>query len=494
MSDNSAEQTTSRSNDILVSTGSLLAGSTWSRLLGIGVGFVTARVLGPADFGVLQIVNFVPSLAKFGSFGFDTVAQREILHLRGADGDTVREQQIKNTAFSADIIWAFLLMIGIFIFSLTEERLEIRYALWIASLTLLAGQIGRLYAVVNTVDKRFILIAQATALGTTVEAMVILTTIWWGGIYSVLIGSLLGAIAAIFWYRSRKHLGFEWQIDRPELRRLSHIAVPLAGGTIAFGLFAWIERLQLLNLYGSELLGVYMLSVAIYNLGQMFTSSIMQANAAYVFERLGDESRTLAGSQLFITPTLVLAVIFPLAGGILWLAGPWLFNWLLPDYLAVLPLLPWIGVMLTVRGVSVMPLKVMYSTRMNQQTAYMVLWLVASAIFAIVTYLGFQSGRGITTAAIAKTAAFIIMALIAFGRTRHLLFDSMAAQIHFLLITVLPLTISLLVAWILITLFPEYGWWATLAKCAIFSIAYLPFLYLLQRRTHVFNHVSKLLS
>ncbi len=484
-------QSSSLASTIALDTGSLLASSLWSRVLGMVVNIVTARVLGPADFGVLKLIGFVPKLAKFGSFGFGGVAQREIPHLRGAGASSDEEQRVKSVSFTADLIWTCLLALAVIVVSLFYERPEVRYGLWISALALVAGQIGRIYAVVCSVDKRFAVIAQAAAIGTTVEALTVLTTVYWGRMYSVLGGALLGGLVAIVWYHRCARLNFRWLLARDELVRQFVIALPLAGGTVAFGLFAWVERLQVLSLFGSEQLGIYMLTVAVYELGLLLTNTMLRASGVHLYERLGQGSDARNSAGLVLKPSLVLAYLFPLGGGLLWLLGPLLVSIVLPAYVDVAPLLPWVGVMLTLGGVSAMPMTAMNSARLNMQTLTMLMWLGASGLFAGITYFGARLGWGIEGAAVAKAVVFAAMALVAYALTYSFFFPSLRGLVAYVLRVSCPLLMSTAMVWGLNVAWPATSWESALLKAVLFVASYIPLLYSLQRQTRIFDLVGR---
>ena len=79
--------------------------------------FIVAKYLGPADYGILQSTQLITMLNKFGNLGFTQVASREIGVLRGKN-QPEREKEIRDTAYTSEIILAFLLAISGIIVSL----------------------------------------------------------------------------------------------------------------------------------------------------------------------------------------------------------------------------------------------------------------------------------------------------------------------------------------------------------------------------------------
>lgn len=477
---------------IVRDTASLITGSVWSRIMGIVAGFVVARVLGPTDFGILKIIDFVPSLAKFGSFGFDSVAQREILHLRGEGAARTIEQHVKDIAFTADYGWSLLLAVLVVISSFFYTQPEVRFGLWISAISLVIGQVGRLYSVIFTVDKRFKIIAQAGVIGMTVSTLIVLTTVYWGRLYSVLGGNLIGGIFSNLYYHRHKNLNFNRAFDFSELCRQFKIALPLAGGTLAFGFFAWVERLQLLRLFGSEQLGIYMLTVSIYELMLLLTNNLLRASIAHLYERLGHKAETQNEteiSELVIKPSMLLAYTYSWLGGLMWLIGPLLISWLLPEYVGVGSLLPWLLLILVSRGVSAMPMAAMNSARLNMQIIVMLIWLGASVGFVILTLVGANLGWGILSGAIGKAVAFAIMAVFAYMLTWTYFLGSRRAYILYGLKIILPIITTVVYVVLLNLVWSSNEWNVVFLKIFLFTLAYLPIFYFLDHEIGFFQEV-----
>jgi O-antigen/teichoic acid export membrane protein len=62
--------------------GLLVSRSLFGRVIGYPVSILAARALGPEAFGLLQLVNVIPGLAKYGGLGYGAVAVREVSRLR----------------------------------------------------------------------------------------------------------------------------------------------------------------------------------------------------------------------------------------------------------------------------------------------------------------------------------------------------------------------------------------------------------------------------
>jgi O-antigen/teichoic acid export membrane protein len=427
------QQSTNLAKKIAVDSSRLLGSSMANRVLGMFAGFVSASILGPNDYGLLKIINLIPTLVTSGSFDFDIVAQREVLHLRGTGASPEQEQHVKSVAFTADLIWVGVIALIVVAFSFSYERPEVRYGMWLAAISLVLAQITRLYYIVAGIDKRFSLVAFISMLGGFTQSVFVLTTVYWLRIYGLLLAKILADLVNIFSYRRFIQLGARPSFDRQELFRQLRIGLPFAVSALGYGLYEWIERLQVLNLYGAEQLGVYMLSVTVFDAGLMFNHTVAQATNNHLYEQLSREdgeereSHGVSAAQIMRIPSLIWAYLAPLFGFGMWLTAPPVILWLLPAYAGMLPLLFWVGIALTLRGVTTVPLAAMRSARLNMQNQAMIMQWVATIVFAGILFAGARLGLGIEAAAIARTATFLAWFLIVYGLVWPFFFDSRRA-------------------------------------------------------------------
>ena len=85
---------------------SLLSSTIGIRVIGLIRGLYVARILGPADYGLLSSLLLINSLNKYGSLGFNSVVRREVPFF-DSQKKTEKVQLIKNVAYSSELSFAF---------------------------------------------------------------------------------------------------------------------------------------------------------------------------------------------------------------------------------------------------------------------------------------------------------------------------------------------------------------------------------------------------
>ena len=430
---------------IIQDTSYLLGSSIVSRFSTGLAGIVSARILGPSDYGLLKIINYIPSLIKYGSFGFGSVTKREIPHLRGSKQNKTAENIIRNVSFSSDIIWSILLSIIIIIISLFYDRPEIKYGLWIVSITLLIRSFNNLYNISLSVDKQFSVLAIVGMMTSIVISMIILTTVYWGGIYSILGAGLLGGVFSCFLYSKKTNLDFSFSITKNEFYRQLKIALPLAGVTIAYGMFGWLQRLQVSALFGNEFLGYYMFLIFIIQTISIINNTFLKASVIELYERLGKGVDRDSTRSFVLKPSIVLGLVLPILGSIVWLTGAHILNIILPAYKSVNAMFPFLIPILVFEGISVMPRTSMRSAALNMQTKLMYLWLFSTFCFGLLTFIiGYKYENGLLGVIISRTTVSFLIFCISYIITFKYFFRSITDMIFQVFEMLLPSILMIL--------------------------------------------------
>jgi len=485
----------SSSEKILKDTGYLLGSSTIARIISGVAGIVTARILGPSDYGLLKIINYIPSLAKYGSFGFGAVVKREIPHLRGKQQkNEAVEERIRNVAFSVDILWIILLSILVFSISFAYERVEIRIGLWIASASLFVRGVGKLYGICMAVDKRFSTIAFISLGSNIISSAIILSTIYWGGIFSVLGASLAAGTYMLLYYSRQIHLNSSFSIPKDEFIRQFRVALPLAGGTASLGLFGWVERLQVSAMFGNEALGYYMLITFAIQGTNLLVTTFLRASSIEMYERLSEGENTIESKSFILKPSMAIGLLLPFVGGMAWLAGPLVLNILLPDYLPAKQFIPFMIPIVVFEGVSAMPRTALKSAQLNKQTPAMVLRLVSILSFSVVTYIaGYRFNCGLLGAIYGRSIASFVMFIGGYGMTVESFFTSITSMFKTAFEITLPAILMTLLCFILSEMIDIYSLKHTILKIALMLILYAPIVVAYERQLRIIKVLRKAL-
>lgn len=445
------------------------------RILSYSTAFLTARVLGPEMFGLLGIINQVPSLAKFGSFGYDGVAVREISHISQTT-QTERIKSLRNVTFTADMIWSLLLSFSVFAASYLFERQEIYWGLKIASLSLFASQIIRLYVANVRLDKNFQLLSVVQSVAHVINTILVVGTIFFIGMYSVLMAGLATSVLLICIYQKTVGLRFTFEYDRHELWRLTKIATPISIATVLYGLWAWSERILVLWFFGLETLGIYSLAIAGVQAGLMLSTSVLEAFVIHVFQTLGDtrgQVKDIAAKKLLHVSTISISYGCPIVGASIIFIGPAMVNSFLPEYTDIIRFLPWVAGILWIQGLPLTYRASLTSARIDKQWLNTVQGGVSLVLFVALAYLIHIFESTLIAPLAAKLIAYTVLAFWGLYTAGSYLYEDISECLGLLFQYLVPLFWSVPCIFIASQI-GGVNWLGGILSFCCFMILYLP--------------------
>jgi len=281
------------------------------QIVNIVKGFVVAKFLGPTNYGILKSVELITMLDKYGNLGFKSVAMREIPYYRGA-GQAQKEQEVRNNAYSSEIVFAFFLLVAGIVSSLFLKTNIWIAVIFLAAFRLFFAKISNILYTEAIIQQRFILLSKLVFGVGLITALLIIITVPFFEIYSVLTVPIIGSVLGIYLYIRDLKIGFRFQIKKKELFRQLKIGIPLTLGTLSFGSYRYAERILVLSTLGLENLGFYGFGTMVMNQLMNVLLTAIKVRKIGIFEKLGQKKFQSVHTQV-IKETLILivgAVIF----------------------------------------------------------------------------------------------------------------------------------------------------------------------------------------
>jgi O-antigen/teichoic acid export membrane protein len=226
--------------------------------LGLFVGVLVARYLGPENYGVLAFVfAYVVLLASIAAFGLDGVVVKELIT------NSSSTHHILGTAF----IIKCLCTLTAFVVGISLS-LAIDHTIDNLSLMLMIGSLAILFQAFDVIDFRFqselnaraIVIARSGAFIATSIVKLFLLVLGAPLLFFVATPALEAAIVAVslvlLYSKFQGRIG-RWEFQRNRAAILLRTAAPLAASTIFVAATMQVDRLMLGNLIGSHAVGIY---------------------------------------------------------------------------------------------------------------------------------------------------------------------------------------------------------------------------------------------
>ena len=216
--------------------------------------FVVARYLGPEDYGILKSVELIQMLNKFGDLGFNSTVIREVGTFKK---DQAEIQEIKNNAYSGEIILTFVLFVIGVISNFFFESPVIRYAIILSSIGLFTLKIHNLFTSEAIINKRFKLISKLIIIQGIINSIVIISTVPFLKIYAVLTVPILSTLILIIVYFKRLGIPFKFKFNRRRFKNILRTSIKFTSGTLAFGVFRYTERIIVISMIGLQAVGFF---------------------------------------------------------------------------------------------------------------------------------------------------------------------------------------------------------------------------------------------
>ena len=321
-----------------------------SNLVGASAGFISgliiARLVTPENLGAFRSFGIITTYLNVLHLGLFDSLQRELPYVL----ECGRYDEAKKS-LSASAAWLSLVLaittigfIALSVLSLVKKN-YLASAGWIVQPFVLSGVLfGGLFSTLFRTKHEFRKLAKASLWG-SVANIALLPCLLFSPFYGLCFrSSIVSAINPIILY-FKKPLKFNIGWNSKELSRHIKIGAPLFSiGYIESSLWLATESFIVLNLFGKEGLGLYVLTIAIREAATLVASAV---NQVYVPRIASSYSRTKSYSEAWrvsakatmasflINLTVATAVLFLL---------PRLVALLMPRYVGAIPLIRLISI------------------------------------------------------------------------------------------------------------------------------------------------------
>jgi O-antigen/teichoic acid export membrane protein len=306
-------------------------------VIGLLKGFLIARWLGPASYGIWQFVNIFGQYGAHAGLSTRSGISREVPFLRGK-GDLDKMNAVLGTAFVANFYGpifygAVVLAASFFVTEAVDaEALAIYspviiFLSWAGYGSALAMAVG-LYSVRTRLGLLNDLVTGLLAIG--------FLYIW--GIYGLIGGAGVAALIVTVYSACKLRQYLFFKVDWEVLWKLVIVGLPIMANGILLTSMASVDRMLIAATLSRDLLGVYGLAHAGVVVLQTIPTSIGQMLAVKFAELDGQNKSNAYLSVLLERSTLILAVVLgPIVSAVI-ACFPTLVVYLLPEYVeGILP-------------------------------------------------------------------------------------------------------------------------------------------------------------
>jgi len=477
-----------KKKEILKQAGIYSVATQIAQAITIIASICSRRFLGPTQTGIWATLQIIVDYSKYTTLGIMAAVSREIPYAIGKK-DPARAQKIQNVAFSFVTSTSVLFALAVFIFSLVSWgrfRPEISYGLCLVSVLVFMQRFNNLLVALLRSRKKFEIETELMVLSAIVNAALVAGLTYYFQIFGficALIGSLGFNIAYIFF---RNDFKFRYDMDRSELKPLLSFGLPLMALGGMTTIFKSLDEIMVVRLLGFEQLGYYSIAVMVFSYMTNFTASCAIILLPHFQEKFGKTDNPKEMANYLLKSIQAYALIVPVFIGGVWLFAPFFIHWFLPNFepgLAPMKIL-----VFNMFFVSVVQTPQDFLMTIKKHWVLFPILAGSIALSALLDYWAVKAGYGIMGVAAATLTVFFLNFTAVFFAAARFAVDRLTAIKRYLG-WISMCAYNMLILWALDKWggLENFDFFQTVRCAFIFVLAYMPFLWLLEKDFVVFT-------
>lgn len=310
------------------------------RVLGVLVGWVVARVIGPEALGQLSVPNLLFVLLPFVTLGFADGLARE-MPLARRDDPPFERSLLQTAWFLNLLLLALCALLVLLLQPLLQPWISDPLLLWLAVGAGLANGALRVALIGLGGGRRIQELATLQVVQGVLRAVLVLglLALLPGPlrVYVLHLGMLISLVGAV-WWAARQGVVLPPRLDRRAAGLLARSGPPMAFASLFLMLLVVGDRLVMSRLLTGEVLGFFEQGVLIRDGLLLLPGVLLTVLVPDHASRQGDAERRPELLRDVARQSGLVAVLSPVLLVLMALQLPWLIELLLPRFTAGLPL------------------------------------------------------------------------------------------------------------------------------------------------------------
>ena len=450
----------------------LVGANVVQRGFGVLRGVIVARLLAPADYGLLASILVAAFYLQTLELGVGWGTSRQIPLLRGRQ-KTADVDLLEREVFWWELAVGLLVAAGLFAYILWVRPEPASHArAWLAlPLYVVAELLRNMLQCFLQAREEFARLRRSMVWQSVIDlALAVILTWTWGlpGAAAALVLTSAGLVAYMMWNTRHTQIWKPARMPWPAFRLLVLAGLPLMLQNMLWINMTNVDKLVILSRLTTESLAFYSMAQTIAASVLLVAAAVSRVNGPMMVRRFGETADPAALYGMSYRTIIILAYGLPVLVAGMWLLGPTFFSMVLPKYTASVPLLDLTGLtyysMAITLGVSSL------FVALGRQALNGALLLVGMVVTAGLSLLFIAIGWGVLGVAVASAisacayvTAFLALGLHLVGRRGRALAADLARALFPLTATVVfagcltaapkagPLRTSLAVAILLAT-------------------------------------------
>jgi len=394
---------------------SIFSGGTYvSQAMFFIRGFLNAKILGPALYGLWSALNIISSYASYVQLGSLNAMNREIPYQNGRRS-TQGMDKARNVTFTICLVMNLIFSsVLIIVALLLWNRLSLNEAVGLITIGILSltFSIYEFYRTSLIAVKRFLLISKANVAFSFLSVILTLLFVPALKIYGVyIVGVTIPLLGFLYlWFKHPYRLRLDF--DLKETSRLIKIGFPLVSIDFLESVTTSIAGMMVLFLLGKVNMGYYAVAMLAGRFLMYFPNSINRTFEPHIYQRYGETYDITTLEKYLFKPALVMAFLFPVILAFYYTGTTFFIRHFLSKYTA--SIYPFFIILVARFFVSFSPTSPIFITAINKQRFLIPVFLAGIAIMAAAGLVFINMGFGMAAVAFALSLSFFFTGSVIF--------------------------------------------------------------------------------
>ncbi|MBA7541018.1 hypothetical protein ES705_33324 [subsurface metagenome] len=412
-------------------------------LISIPKSIIVASILLPKDYGVISFLGLWMMYSGLVNPGILSAGQREIPYFlgRNEEGKALR---VQNVSITGDLFYSLLPFLVILLSSFFFSNPVIKIGLIITAFSFIIGRFVNYWPGINLLKQNFTLVAKGNLIASISSIIIISSLIYWLRVYAVLIAPIIVSLILGIYYWRKGDIGYRFQFNLDEIKRLAKVGIILALGTLAFWGYKMADRTIIAAKLPLGELGLYAYAMTFIMLGVNLFSDFGRVLQPVLWESSGKVENINKAfgdtKRIAIYLAVVTGVIIPFSQLCFYL----LVKLVTKKYVGSIPVFYVLSYNFYLFSLSIIPSIILTSKIIDLQKVPTILYSVGLGLNIIFDLLVIHFGYGVLGIAWVTIITQGLITFILYFFVRKYVFTKIKEFIAFLFYISTPLLISII--------------------------------------------------
>ncbi|MDA9888901.1 oligosaccharide flippase family protein [Flavobacteriaceae bacterium] len=288
----------------------LVGASALAKFFDIIRGVIFLKIFSPFEFGVIDIVNQIISISKYGDIGFLDNTKREYNYDYLKTPILATEK--KNASYGYDLILSvimfFIILSSTFFI---EDTFIIQTGIVFGAFSFLSQKIIKILNLEMTLKKDFSFYTKFSIILTLVQNIFILTSVYFIGIYAPLVMKSISLLIVAIYGLNMYPLNLKFKLEFKYFLSQIKFGLVFSGFSILFGIWIFFERFIITKYFSLAEVGIYAACLFVLKAGGGFLDEFIKPISINVKESLSNFNIDII-KKYVLYPSVIFLCISPL--------------------------------------------------------------------------------------------------------------------------------------------------------------------------------------